>query len=66
MREAQIQATVYKIDKQQGPTVRHGQLHSISCNKTIMQENMKIIYIYESLCYIPEIQHVNKLYFSKK
>ena len=43
MREAQIQATVYKIDKQQGPTVRHGQLRSISCNKTIMQENMEII-----------------------
>ena len=40
MREAQIQAgLVYKVDKQQGPTVRHGQLCSISYNKTIMQEN---------------------------
>ena len=47
MREAQIQAgLVYKVDRQQGPTVRHGQLCSISYNKTIMQENMRNIYIY--------------------
>ena len=28
----QIQS-VYKIDKQQGPTVQHRELYSISCNK---------------------------------
>ena len=31
--DQQIQTTIYKIDKQQGPTVQHGELHSISCNK---------------------------------
>ena len=29
----QIQTIMYKIDKQQGPTVRHGKLYSVSCNK---------------------------------
>ena len=31
--DQQIQATVYKIDKQQGPTVQHMELQSISCDK---------------------------------
>ena len=31
--EQQIQATIYKIHKQQGPTVQHRDLSSISCNK---------------------------------
>ena len=29
----QIQTTAYKIDKQQGPTLQHRELYSISCNK---------------------------------
>ena len=28
-----IQTTIYKIDKQQGPTVQHRELYSMSCNK---------------------------------
>ena len=31
--DQQIQTTIYKIDKQQGPTVYHRELYSISCNK---------------------------------
>ena len=30
--DQQIQTTIYKIDKQQGPTVQHRELYSISCN----------------------------------
>ena len=30
--DQQIQTTIYKIDKQQGPTVQHRELHSISCS----------------------------------
>ena len=29
----QTQTTIYKTDKQQGPTVQHRELDSISCNK---------------------------------
>ena len=31
--DQQIQTTMYKIGNQQGPTVWHGELYSISCNK---------------------------------
>ena len=31
--DQRIQTTIYKIDKQQGPTVQHRELYSISCNK---------------------------------
>ena len=31
--DQQIQITIYEIDKQQGPTVQHRELYSISCNK---------------------------------
>ena len=31
--DQQIQTTIYKIDKQQGPTVYHWELYSISFNK---------------------------------
>ena len=31
--DQQIQSTIYKIDKQQDPTVQHMELYSISCNK---------------------------------
>ena len=30
--DQQIQTTMYKIDKQQGPTVQHRELYSIPCN----------------------------------
>ena len=29
----QMQTTIYKLDKQQGPTVEHRELYSISCDK---------------------------------
>ena len=29
----QIQTAIYKIDKEQGPTIWHRELYSISCNK---------------------------------
>ena len=31
--DQQVQATIYKIDKQQGPTVLHRELYSVSYNK---------------------------------
>ena len=31
--DQQIQTTIYKIDKQEGHTVEHRELYSISCNK---------------------------------
>ena len=31
--DQQIQTTICKINKQQGPTVQHKELYSISCNK---------------------------------
>ena len=31
--DQQIQTIIYKIDRQQGPTVQHRELYSISCNK---------------------------------
>ena len=30
--DQQIQTTIYKIDKQQGPTVQHRELYSVSFN----------------------------------
>ena len=30
--DQQIQTTIYKTDKQQGPTVQHKELYSIPCN----------------------------------
>ena len=31
--DKQIQNTIYEIDEQQGPTIQHGALYSISCDK---------------------------------
>ena len=31
--DQQIQTTIYKIEKQQGPTVKHRKLYPISCDK---------------------------------
>ena len=28
----QIKTTIYKVDKQQSPTVQHRELYSVSCN----------------------------------
>ena len=42
----QIQTTIYKIDKQQGPTVQHRELYSIPCNKPYGKEDEDYIYIY--------------------
>ena len=46
--DQQMQAIIlYRMDKQQGPTVQHRELYSISCDKTIMEKTMKKnIYIY--------------------
>ena len=30
----QLQPIIYRIDKQQGPTVQHRELYPISCNKS--------------------------------
>ena len=30
--DQQIPTTIYKTDKQQGPTVQHREIYSISCN----------------------------------
>ena len=31
--DQQIQTIIYRMDKQQGLSVQHGELYSISCNK---------------------------------
>ena len=46
--------TIYKIDNQQGPTVKHRELYSISCNNPSWKRILKRIYITESLCCTPE------------
>ena len=33
VQDQQIQTIIYTIDKQQGPTVQHKELYSISCDK---------------------------------
>ena len=57
---------MHKIDKQQGPTVEHRELYSISCNKLswkrILKKNTRKM---ELLCYTPLTQHINQLYFNK-
>ena len=49
--DQQIQTTIYKMDKQQGPTVQHRELYSVSYNKPYGKE-YEYICITESLCYI--------------
>ena len=39
--DQQMQTLTARRDKQQGPTVQHSELYSISCKKTIMEKNMK-------------------------
>ena len=31
--DQQMQTTIYRMDKQQGPSVQHRELYSISCDK---------------------------------
>ena len=49
----QIQTNIFKIDRQQGPTVQHRELYSISCNKLNhdRKEHEKA-YIYSLYIYI--------------
>ena len=51
----QIHTTIYKIDKQQGPTVQHRQLFKYLVISYNGKESEKIyIHITESLCYTSE------------
>ena len=40
-----MQTIMYKIGKQQGPTIMHMELYLISCNKPIKENNIKTMYI---------------------
>ena len=60
--DQQMQTTIYKIDKQQGPNVQSKELYSISYSNYSGKESEK-----ESFCCIPEAKNiVNCLYFNKK
>ena len=48
--DQQMQSIIHRTDKQQGPTVQHRELHSISCDKASGKEDGKESYITESLC----------------
>ena len=41
-----LQTNIYKIDKQQGPTIEHRELYSISCNYPYGKEKIKTINIF--------------------
>ena len=62
-----IHTTIYETGNQQGPTLQHREIYSISCNNLKWKRMLKRnIYIYESFYYTPEIkQIVNQLYFNK-
>ena len=52
-----MQTIIYRMDKQQNPTVWHMELYSISCNKLYGKEyenEYGYIYISELLCCVPE------------
>ena len=50
-----MQTIIYRMDKQQGPTVQHRELYSISCDKPYGKEHKKYVCITESLCCTAEI-----------
>ena len=50
-----MQTITYKMDGQQGPTVQHRELYSISCDKPQWKRIRKRIHITESLCCTAEI-----------
>ena len=61
------------MGKQQGPTVRHIEIYSISCNKPLMEKNKKknvCVYLYthitESLCCTEEVNTLKIKYTSIK
>ena len=43
--DQQIHPTIYKIDKQQGPTVQQRELYSISCNNSGKEYEKEYIYV---------------------
>ena len=48
-----MQTIIFRMDKQQGPTVYHRELYLLHCDKSIMgksMKNKKYICIAESLC----------------
>ena len=57
--DEQMQAIIYRMDEQQGPTVEHRELYSISCDKPewkrIFEKRIDTcICIIETLCYTLE------------
>ena len=55
--DLQPQTTIYKIDKQKGPTAQHRKPYSITCDTPIMDKNIKkCIYVTESLGCTAEIK----------
>ena len=53
-----MQTITFRMDKQPGPNVQHRELCSISCDKPIMEKNIKnhvYMCITESLCCTAEI-----------
>ena len=53
----QMQTVTYRMDKQQGPTVQHGELYSTPWDKNTTEKNMKknvYMCITRSLCYTAE------------
>ena len=55
--DQQIQTTIYKIDKQQGHTVQHRKLYSVSYNKPYGNEYGKE-YMYTSFIYVYMYIHI--------
>ena len=56
--DQQMQTIIYRMDKQQCPTVQHRELYSISYNNHNRKEYEKeYVYITESLCCTAEIKH---------
>ena len=45
----QIQTIMYKIDKQQGPTVQHRELYSLHCNNLEKNVKKEFTHIYAQL-----------------
>ena len=58
---------IYRMDKHQGPTLQHRELHSISCDKLWWKRISKklCIHITESLYCTAEVNIVNQLYINK-
>ena len=46
VRDQQMQTIIHRMDKQQGPTVQHRKLYSISCDKPKWKRIFKKLYIY--------------------